>query len=308
MDMFFFRNYYPFLKRIWENYGYDEDVDESTTDVNIISLCNENTIYKNNLSGDRKNACKKLLRNFMLLRNNEINLADFDDWCKNFNNWIYYEINPYNLTDDTVYNILLEAQKKLTNLPYKQYCSYKSVNENEHLQELIGLRIFNDNTPTFLSILKKESDQDYCYCQKFIEDCVNIYRYMIQHSCSNQGTRSQTKEICKVISQFPIYYTYLTNDSAIVKKIPNIHNGIREEKLLNCPSTDKTLEVPSSLDTGSDTTVPKRDSTVPTALGTVAGASSVLALLYKVNRIIHLNICTTKYIDYYLKLYKKFSL
>ncbi|SCO65477.1 VIR protein [Plasmodium vivax] len=272
---------YPFLKRIWEKYGYDEDVVENNNNASIISLCNNDTIYGNSPNDDQKKACKKLLKNFVLLHTDIKTSGVHDEWCKNLNNWIYYEISPHNLTDVIVHKILNEAQLKLIKLPHQLYCSYNSVKENDNLEKLIELRIFNNNFMTFLSIVKDESDQDYCSCQKFLEDCVNVYIDMKQRYCSEQRTRTNSREICREITEFPFLYAYFTQESKIVKKIPKIDTGKREEVLIKCPSTVKSLEVQPTLATGSDTTTPKRDSTVPTALGTVAGASSVLALLYR---------------------------
>ncbi|VUZ99393.1 PIR protein [Plasmodium vivax] len=274
---------YPFLERIWKKYSYDEDVVESNNNVGILSLCNKDTLYENNPSDDKKNACKKLLKNFELLHINKRTYIDHDERCKNLNNWIYYEINPYKLTDAIVYNILKEAQFEINKLPNDIYCKYNAVEKEVHLEKLIKLRIFNDNTETFLSILKKESDPDYCSCQKFLEDCVNIYGVVKHLSCSIQGKRTNSEDMCNVITQFPIFYAYLTREHTIVKKIPDLYTGIREEEL-NCQSTVETLEAQPSVDSLSDARIQKTDSTasaVPTALGTVAGASSVLALLYK---------------------------
>ncbi|CAI7724168.1 PIR protein [Plasmodium vivax] len=271
---------YPFLKKIWNKYNYDEDVEERMNNDIIISLCNEDTIYGITPSDDQTNACKKLLKNFKLLHINVRKPKEHLEWCNNLNNWIYSEINPYNLTDDIVHKILNKAQPELGKLPNKIYCKYIAVGEQEHLEKLIELRIFNHNFESFLSILKNENDQDYCSCQKFLEVCVNIYRDMKERYCYKKVGRSNSEEICNEISEFPFLYAFLTSDSKIVKKVPKIDTGIREE-LIKCPSTVEAIELPSSPDTGSDTTIPKRDSTVPTALGTVAGASSVLALLYK---------------------------
>ncbi|KMZ83240.1 hypothetical protein PVBG_05210 [Plasmodium vivax Brazil I] len=309
MDKFFFRNYYPFLKKIWENYGYDEDLDESKDNFSTISLCNDDTIYGNNASNDKKNACKKLLKNFELLRINERDYTENTKWCNNLNNWIYNEINPYILTDAIVRKILNKAQPILNQLPNKRDCIYNYVKEQAHLEQIIELRIFNDNMKTFQSILKNESGPVYCSCQNFLQDCVNIYNDMKKPDCFRRGTQLYSSELCIEINQFQYLYALLSNDNTIVKKIPDLYTGIREEEL-NCQSTVETLEAQPSVDSLSDARIQKTDSTasaVPTALGTVAGASSVLALLYKVNRIFHLNICTTQYIDYYFKLYKKFS-
>ncbi|KMZ89753.1 hypothetical protein PVMG_04583 [Plasmodium vivax Mauritania I] len=296
MDKFFFRNYYPFLKIIWKKYKYDEDVKESLNNDNIISLCNDDTIYENNPSDNQKNACKKLLKNFKLLDNNERIYEDHIKWCNNLNNWIYYEINPYKLTDDIVLKILNKAQTKLKELPNYRHCSYRYVKEKAHLEKIIELRIFTDNIKIFQSILKNESSPAYCSCQNFLQDCVNIYIDMKESHCSKPGTPSYSKELCEEINQFPYYYELLTRDSTIIKKIPNIYTRKTKEELLNCQSADEAIELQPSLDTHPHTPLSKSDSTVsavPTALGTVAAASSVLVLLYKVNRIFHLNICTT---------------
>ncbi|KMZ89685.1 hypothetical protein PVMG_04515 [Plasmodium vivax Mauritania I] len=77
-------------------------------------------------------------------------------------------------------------------------------------------------------ILKNTEDKDYCPCQKYLKDCVDIYRGMKEQFCTSEK-RENNKNICYELEQFPFYYSYITNDVEIKKRIPDIQSGERDE-------------------------------------------------------------------------------
>ncbi|SCO65473.1 hypothetical protein PVT01_030028800, partial [Plasmodium vivax] len=279
---------YPFLKEIWKSYTFEEDPKETDDKINLFSICNEHSMYKHEPSEKEKYACRKLLKNWKLLRSIQRSSSDQNEWCKNINNWLYYEINPYILNDDNIHSILGKAQRIFSYMLNEKYCSFTPLNVNHQPKELNKLRIFNENISTFNEILGKKSFDNYCSCINFVKDCINIYKNIKTKHCSTTiGVNDQ--RTCEIVNTFDIYYRgYLNNDIKIQEKLPDLSSttdiNVNIEK---CMSQSNAKEVGFAQGDRSDSsilsTTPAETAgkTVPTAIGTIAGVSSVLALLYK---------------------------
>ncbi|SCO72994.1 hypothetical protein PVC01_100006500 [Plasmodium vivax] len=149
--------------------------------------------------------------------------------------------------------------------PYDLYNKQKDIFK---LKDLVKLSYFKFNHEGIKDILKKKEKPNYCLCQKYLEECVNAYITMNASNCSNTQ-KENNRELCSELTQFDVHYSYLTSDLTIKEKIPNINTGKREVELLDCPSNEEVSKLISDV------------KTLPTAFGTIAGATSVLALLYK---------------------------
>ncbi|CAI7724290.1 PIR protein [Plasmodium vivax] len=291
LDISKLKSEYPFLNEIWKLYKYDEDPIETNDNVQLFSICNEYSIYESKPTNNLKHACKKLLKNWKLLHSTKKEMDEHLEWCNNINNWIYHEINPYILNDDIIYRILVEVQKKFRNMPNEHYCPYTVLNKIHKPQKLNKLRLFNDNFNTFKDILKNKNPDYYCSCINFVKDCINTYRTIQKKYCSNiTDININNKVTCEIIKNFDIYYSgflfnkytgiqgilpYLSSDDDI-----NIDIDV-------CPLQKNGKGLNSARGGQSDgfavSTTPTESSgkTIPTALGTIAGVSSVLGLLYK---------------------------
>ncbi|KMZ88599.1 hypothetical protein PVBG_04808 [Plasmodium vivax Brazil I] len=264
--------------------------------INLFSICNDYSMYKHEPTENEKYACRKLLKNWQLLRSIQRSSSDQNEWCKNINNWLYYEINPYILNDDIINRILVEAQIKFMHVPNTQYCSFTALNVNHEPKELNKLRIFNENTSTFNDILKEKSSDNYCSCRNFVKDCINIYKNINSKHCSTTIDTSNERT-CDIVRDFYLYYTgYLHRDIKIQEKLPDLFSttdiniDIEEcRSQTNGKGLDSLRGGLSDGSTVSTTPAETAGKTVPTAIGTIAGVSSVLALLYKVISNFYLN-------------------
>ncbi|KMZ99330.1 hypothetical protein PVNG_02213 [Plasmodium vivax North Korean] len=218
------------------------------------------------------------------------------DWCHNINNWIYYEINPYILNDDIINSILGKAQPMLSSMSNEHYCTFTALNKNHEPKELNKLRIFNDNTSTFQDILRNKSDGYYCSCRNFVKDCINIYQKINGIHCSTATDKNKNnKPTCDIVNLFDIHYRgYLYGDVRIQEKLPDL-SSTTNINIEECRSQTNEKGLDSVRGYQSDgsalSTTPTEPSgkTMPTAIGTIVGVSSVLGLLYKVISIFYIN-------------------
>ncbi|KMZ88594.1 hypothetical protein PVBG_04803 [Plasmodium vivax Brazil I] len=279
-------NLYPFLKEIWKSYKFEDPI-ETSDNIPLFSICDDNSLYKEALTDIQKHACRKLLKNWKSLRSIQRRSSDQNEWCKNINNWVYYEINSYILNDDIINRILVEAQKKFINMPNKQYCPYTVLNEKHEPKQLNKLRIFNENIITFNDMLKKKDSDNYCSCRNFVKDCINIYKNLKTKHCST--TTGIKKELtCDILDDFYLYYTgYLKTDIKTQENLPDLLSiPDKNINIEECKSQLNARELGSALST---TPTEPAGKTVPTAIGTLVGVSSVLGLLYKVISNFYLN-------------------
>ncbi|KMZ88578.1 hypothetical protein PVMG_04539 [Plasmodium vivax Mauritania I] len=144
--------------------------------------------------------------------------------------------------------------------------------------DMLKINIFVDNISTIQNILKNKSDQYNCLGMKFLYDCFNIYKKINDKYCS-KGKKRDTINICPQLELFR------SNYNAFIPSISNIPENI---KSLNaevveftdvCPLNESKREFMHDEHHSTGSSGP---SSTTTALSTVVGASSALALLYKV--------------------------
>ncbi|KMZ77020.1 hypothetical protein PVIIG_05217 [Plasmodium vivax India VII] len=263
-------------------------------DENLKSSDDLYTFYKTNVTYDQEKKQKyedislKLLRNLRIFVNNGYKGPQLQEYCTYFYHWLYLRTMGYD-ADLLISIIFDEFEKK--KLPRNKYiCPYDTYNKQKDIfksKNLVKLSYFRFNYENIAGILKEKKYPNYCLCQKYLDECVSTYRTMKASHCSN-NQEENNKELCSELTQFSANYFYLTSELPIGKTIPNINTGKREVALLDCPSEEisklRSGVGPSSGGAGSD------EKTLPTALGTMAGATSLLALLYKVNTKIILNV------------------
>ncbi|SCO65475.1 hypothetical protein PVT01_030029000 [Plasmodium vivax] len=173
--------------------------------------------------------------------------------------------------------------------------------------EMTILDIFNDNVQNIKTILMGKYDTGEFSPQNFVCEFVKIYKNIHSTYCATSDQREGKEKItCEKLKALKITYdNYLLRDEVLKNKIPSLDANDNEYSN-KCKSKAKGLEAvtvsPGRLEifsqsrevSGGNTasfTLSAQDPdenrggsmspTVSTALGTVAGASSILALLYK---------------------------
>ncbi|KMZ99277.1 hypothetical protein PVNG_02160 [Plasmodium vivax North Korean] len=307
---------YPFLKEVSKIYdeldkNIDDDDDDTTRNL-YNTLCD---FYVTGISGEKKSkykdTCLKLVRNLGFYSKDSTYFNHNYDRCNILYNWIYNSIKKGNITDDIITNCYYEYLKAKEANNDQNTCVYHSYKDDyEEPENIMLLNIFKSYIHATKDIMNGENDNLKSSCQKYICEFVKIYKKMYTSHCLvNRPNDQKQKKTCELLGTFKdnynIYLLNLLNDK---DKIPSLE--IDDNGYVNkCKIYEHTAALPTDVhgaeqrftrsrgDTqegahtfSSQPTVrtpnPNNSisSTVSTAVGTMAGASSVLALLYKVNK------------------------
>ncbi|SCO65488.1 VIR protein [Plasmodium vivax] len=288
---------YPLLKDIWIKYdGFDKDIENDPKKQNYISVCSFFIKEWNGEEEKNMEFCKKLVRNLGHHSGNNDFLRYTSDRCRNLNNWAYNSMKKHSIPEDLLTRCFEEYKGIVEDMKQTPTCFYYEYDKKyKEPLKIIMLNIFASNIDIIKKILEGKIDPVHCSCQKFIKDVVSIYKYIKKTYCSNNILMGNSNT-CQELASFAGSYYFLYNDSSVRDKIPSLESE-KHVNLLGCES-DKSLRGTESSETypkqtPAETPPPppqiheNNDSnnpmspTVSTALGTVAGASSLLALLYK---------------------------
>ncbi|KMZ95759.1 hypothetical protein PVMG_05358 [Plasmodium vivax Mauritania I] len=258
-----------------------------------------------------KSFCLKLIRNLGHYSENLKFLKFNPEDCTNLNNWVYNSIKKYDIPD----NIITECFDDYKTFMDKTYnisrCSYYSYDDiYEEPINIIILNIF----VSIIDIIQNTLDGTYVSnnfpLRNYICECIKIYKDMKEKYCPMSNTKSENRyKTCEILNTFKkTYESYLSDTQHKNYKTKSLDND-EAEYLAMCqpdesksaltvgwdeatstlqPATqdrDKNLgDVPHPYTLTEETSPNSISSTVSTAFGTVAGASSILALLYKVTQ------------------------
>ncbi|KMZ89770.1 hypothetical protein PVMG_04600 [Plasmodium vivax Mauritania I] len=291
----------------------DGDINERHYDV----MCDHIVKISNGDLKKHKNVCMKLMRNLGHRSGNSKFLYPTHDRCNVLYNWIYNSINKHSIPRNVIikcYDDYTELKNVMDN---KYICPYYSFDDiYEEPINIIMLKIFESNVDILISTLNDESNSFISSCQNYVCELVKIYNIMNSRYCPNVGENDiKRKNTCEILKTFKRTYMFYLFDKLIKKEvIPSLHDVENEYKNKcipskpkvpsNAPRYDNAHELQSSTgDIGekkndlsfqpplnSENPGSSISSTVSTAVGTMAGASSILALLYKVNTNFHLNV------------------
>ncbi|KMZ88545.1 hypothetical protein PVBG_04754 [Plasmodium vivax Brazil I] len=208
------------------------------------------------------------------------------------------------------------------------YYSYDDMYEEP--MNIIILDIFQSNINIIQNTLNREYVSTNFPLRKYICECIKIYKEMKPIYCPKSDAKSEkSNKTCEMLDTFKnTYESYLSSTQHENYKIKSLDND-EVEYLAMCPQDNNRSELTSEshgissesaslngvrdggtvgisshgrgindeanlFTSSTDDNVENKGSpmsrTVSTAVGTVAGASSVLALLYKVNKEFHLNV------------------
>ncbi|VUZ99422.1 PIR protein [Plasmodium vivax] len=300
---------YSFLKNVSDLYDkYNSNEYDDAYRNLYAGLCD--TIIKNS-KGDvekHKDICMKLMRNlgYFSVDPNVYQLTR--DHCNVLYNWIYNLINKNKITDNVI-NKCFEVYYDVRNVKEndKQCDYYRDIIIYDPIKITL-LDIFNDNTPTIKDTLINQYKSSSTPCRKFVCKCVQIYKQMNDTYCSIPENIKKHESTCLKLSLFKDSYdTFRNIIGPLNSYIPSLDN-IDDELLVKCPLekqnkvlTPKRAENSDSISgIEKSTTARDQDRTftdaspsphelvdssmkknITTTVGALAGASSVLALLYR---------------------------
>ncbi|KMZ88583.1 hypothetical protein PVBG_04792 [Plasmodium vivax Brazil I] len=264
-------------KEIFKLYDrLDQPVDASQPNQEILNLCDNYGTFYVSFNQRQNSTCKKLLRNLFLCKSSSS--GKIKNCCSNIYVWLYFEIKKSYITDHIIKNIFELLNSKEIDGRKNNYCPYFSFHGNIHKPEnLMKLSIFNDNDDTFQSMLKSPIKSYYCSLIRYIYKCILIYRDMNSKYCSKgEENKEGNKNSCDIIHKFNNFYRLnISSHSELAHKFPELTSGTPLNVIDGC-----SLEGIYSDETQLGTPITKG---VSTALGTMAGITPFMALIYKVN-------------------------
>ncbi|KMZ99326.1 hypothetical protein PVNG_02209 [Plasmodium vivax North Korean] len=288
----------------------DKNVDDDTNRHLYDVLCDQIIKQFGGEIDKHKKTCMKLVRNLGFYSKNSKYFNHSYDRCNILYNWIYNSIKKDKITNVIIKNCYDDYIKAKNISEDNNTCIYYSYKDDyiepENIMLLNVFKSYMSDTKVTLNgannILKS-------FCHKYICEFVNIYNKMNSKYCLGEGSIDKMQQnTCEYLSTFKRnYMLYLYKDQKEEDKIPSLEK-VEEEYILKCQKDEQrpalTAEVhaegplphPRGDTQGGTHTFPSQpthsnsdpnnsmSSTVSTAVGTVAGASSILALLYKVTQ------------------------
>ncbi|SCO65457.1 hypothetical protein PVT01_030027200 [Plasmodium vivax] len=272
MDIDEWKAKYPFLKNEWASFEeFERSVGENDDPFGFSeSTCKLIIMRTDYNTREYLDFCKKLTRNLGAYTTDKKIINSNSERCKNINSWLNYLIRKYNISNEFIQKCF-DNSKLLEGVHVKKnMCTYYPYEKVINEEDMLKITIFVDNIFTIQNILQNEEDNYNCLGRKFLYECFNIYQNINNDYCSEGKNRDNTN-ICSKLSEFKSHYdTYIST-------LSNILEGIQFKD--DCPLNErKTESLPDQVNkTGSS-----GPSSATTALSTVAGVSSALALLYKI--------------------------
>ncbi|KMZ96122.1 hypothetical protein PVNG_06265 [Plasmodium vivax North Korean] len=314
---------YPFLKELWTSYDkFDKTVQDDANQSKYETLCSMFLDRLNNNKVEHYNFCMKLLRNLRVFPEEISSLKFKPERCNNLNYWIYNSIKKHGIQDNLImkcFEEYFELTSRATDMVGCNYHSYDKSYEDPMIAIMIN--IFNSHADDVIAALMNSDESTSRSGHQFVCECFKIYKDRNNTKCPNIYPNGIKKNTCDELGTFKnTYEGYLLLKDSLVHKIPSFNN-IESEYKNKCQlyeqqytvatrGAEDTVDTLSTSDTGETTRLgtqltagandnadrnlltPKGEettgspisSTISTAVGTMAGASSVLALLYKVNK------------------------
>ncbi|KMZ89778.1 hypothetical protein PVMG_04608 [Plasmodium vivax Mauritania I] len=303
---------YSFLRKVWTTY------DEFNSKVNIyakqhkyLSVCKLIFPRLSENEENQENFCMKLIRN---LGHYDVDTSFFDpsyDRCHILYNWIYNTIENSKNPNELINKCFEDYSDQIINMKKTPKCSYDLFNSTYlEPRKITILKIFDDNIRDIIDKLNEEYSLIDPPSQKYVCECVKIYKEIKNEHCSNvRETDIKRFQTCQMLNTFNrSYMGYIYNNPVKKYNVPSLENVEDEYKRICQKNQHVSALTSSDVDSVQQSTrlttdvnvnpgTPEKSDainggdqanllspTVSTALGTVAGASSLLALLYKVTQ------------------------
>ncbi|CAI7724293.1 Plasmodium vivax Vir protein, putative [Plasmodium vivax] len=309
LDIETWKTEYPFLIDVWTTYNnFDKTVEDSGG--KHFSLCNL-ILQSMYVEGTEHNDfCMRLMRNLGYFSEEKQIYAPTVERCNILKNWIYNSIKNNKITDDIINRCFIEYTEHMTKRKNDKICYIDAYDDNykERIYMTV-LHIFENNVHTISNVLNGHDEESKIRGRKFVCDCLKIYKYMNLAHCHNKGYRQEELTgTCLKLSHFESSYILLGNSiNSINLKIPSLYNidsecldkrpsleqksvlalldqgdaSHRHGNVLRASAEDQDSESPETFSgpiVNEDSSMKK---TITTTIGTFAGASSLLALLYR---------------------------
>ncbi|KMZ83257.1 hypothetical protein PVBG_05227 [Plasmodium vivax Brazil I] len=303
---------YDFLKDVRKKYdNFDKPIDDDGHINTYEFVCHK--IMQNldiNREVERK-FCLKLVRNLGCypLGKNEYFDPKYDR-CKILHYWLYNSVKNQQISNNLITDCFVDYKGHMSSISITAKCPYNPYEENFiEPMNMIILDIFQSNINIIIDIV---TTQNYTNpnLQNYICECINIYKEMYKSYCRNNNDGDEKRKLtCNTLNTFrDTYKIFLSATQNKNYNIPSIDyveeeytNKCLSNKLelpLNAPKYNEVYELsslPEDIDERKGEYSPPLhlngenhgssvSSTVSTAVGTMAGASSILALLYKVKQ------------------------
>ncbi|SCA81927.1 VIR protein [Plasmodium vivax] len=323
LDIKILREEYPFLNTIWDTYNqFDKPVDGDPYKNMYEILCNHFMMQRDRNQVKHKNFCLKLVRNLGFYSLNTEFFNPSFERCNILYYWIYNSVKNQKISNDLINYCFDDYKYQMSSINRTPKCHYHSYEDNYNDPvKMIILESFQYNMKDVRDIVSMENTQPDFRVQKYICECVKIYKEMNRENCAKSNEESEKSiKTCEKLNIFKnTYKSFLSTTEQKNYEIPSLDN-VEAEYLTMC-TQDKsrskltrqgygTVFAATSLNGGRDgdtdgmssyegAKINAEDSftsstdvhgenqnsptssTVSTVVGTVAGASSILALLYK---------------------------
>ncbi|KMZ95735.1 hypothetical protein PVMG_05334 [Plasmodium vivax Mauritania I] len=297
---------------VWNNINdFDKDIKRDSYKNNYRLVCNYFINPWNGEEAKYENFCMKLVRNLGHRSNNMDFLRHTPERCNNLNNWIYYSMKKHKIPEDIITGCFDDYNDVMSGINQPPRCSYYSYDTkyNEPIN-IIKLNIFESNMDIIQSTLDSLHDSINLPLRMYIWECINIYKGIYKKYCHNKDDEDQKRILtCSRLDAIKKTYDfYLSTIQHRMYKIPSL-DEVEEDYLNMCVSEELksalTVEMAGKITALQDETQDGErksgdiqpiftvtdenkgspmSSTVSTTIGTMAGASSILAL-YKVTLI-----------------------
>ncbi|KMZ88559.1 hypothetical protein PVMG_04528 [Plasmodium vivax Mauritania I] len=253
--------------------------------------------------------CMKLIRN---LGHYSYNTDYFDptfERCNILYNWLYHSSKSEKIPDTIIEKCFDDYNFQIRGITSNYKCSY-DLYKNMYLEpiKINILNLFDNNIQIIRQILIGRDDSKKTLCRKFVCECVNIYKHMSNTYCPNgKAKQKDYSNTCSKLYDFKQSYTLLHSNGGLSNlNIPSL-DYIDRDFITKCPADEQkkvlrlhevsTLQPaignrlkadagdPTNSLEGVTTSATEDNSMkkhITTTIGTVAGASSLLAFLYKV--------------------------
>ncbi|KMZ77337.1 hypothetical protein PVIIG_06029 [Plasmodium vivax India VII] len=302
---------YFFLSKVWTTYDeFNSKVDIYAKQHKYHSVCKLIFPRLSENVENQENFCMKLIRN---LGHYDVDTSFFDpsyDRCHILYNWIYNTIENSKNPNELINKCFEDYSDQINNMKKTPKCSYDLFNSTYlEPKKITILKIFDDNIRDIIDKLNEEYSSTDIPSQNFVCECVKIYKDIKNEHCANvMETDVKRFQTCKMLEGFKTSYMEFFYKKLDKKNnIPSV-DDVDEEYTNKClsnklelPKDAPTYDVHALSSLPEDAGEKKNEfsyqppingenlgssmsRTVSTAVGTMAGASSILALLYKVTQ------------------------
>ncbi|KMZ88587.1 hypothetical protein PVBG_04796 [Plasmodium vivax Brazil I] len=312
LDISKWKEDYHFFYTIWDTYiELDKSVEGDRYKSRYETVCDLFMQPLDEKKEEHRKFCLKLIRNLGHYSENLKILKFKSEDCNNLNNWVYSSKKEYNVPDEIITECFNDFKRNMNGAGIYDICNYYSYEDNyKEPINIIILDIFQSNMNIVTDLVASVNDIINFGLQKYICDCVHIYKEMDKKYCRGNYHGDLVRTLtCNTLNTFKTTYnSYLYEKAHNNYKIPSldVDNEYADKCLasklklpFNSPVAD---DGPASTSLGMDIDERKSEysppsnfigetpsssmsRTVSTAVGTMAGASSILALLYKVTQI-----------------------